>query len=239
MKLKSLLRTFGCVAALSGTAYSAELVANGNFEEGGEIIGGDPFRWNATVAPERTGQIAPPTLQPNLSGFVAYMDVGTQIAQTFSIGLQADTLYNIKFDGYLGAADLVGTDSITAQIGYGIRDQQGESFYAGAIRSSDVQSGSPTFNNQPLDGTAREYTFSFTTPSEINGTPEGSTDGVKQNLLIFIQPALSNVLFAERFYLDNVSVTTTAVPEPSTWALLGLSLGAMLLGSRRMRRKAA
>ena len=222
MKLLSLLTVLGCTAALSFTANAAELVTNGTFSAGAAIFGGSPTDWNSTVGAGGTGQFSPGGLQAPLSGQVAYMNSGTQIFQTFSIGLTANTAYTISFDSYISVSDGIAGDNLSGAVAYGT-GSGGSSAFAGGISLTDVLVGNPNFSGS-LTTTAQSYSFSFTTAPVITGSAN--------NLAIYLNPGFT---VGEQLYLDNVSVTTTAVPEPSTWVFLSAGVCAIVFFFRRRK----
>ncbi len=207
-------------------AQTAELVTNGNFSAGSAAFGSSPTGWNATVGADGVGQFSPGVSAP-LSGQVAYMGAGTQIIQTFSVGLAANTTYTVSFNFVGSVGDFSGTNTFNGFIGYGV-GSGGTSAFGGFIEAGDILSGSNAW--APLIGTSTSsFSVSFTTPGIITGSAN--------NLAIILNPVFDGVTGAQA-YLDNVSVTATVIPEPSSAALL-LGFGALGLSTLRRRRKAA
>ena len=223
MNTKLILSIIGSAAlALAGNASAAQLVTNGDFSAGSAIFGGSPTSWNATVGAAGVGQFSPAVLPP-LSGQVAYMGVGTQIIQTFAVSLAANTQYTISFDFQGSVGDFSsGINTFNGFIGYG-SGSGGTSGFAGFIAGGDLLSGANAWA-PAITTSAQSFSVLFTTP----GTITGSVD----NLAIILNPDLNNVTGAQT-YLDNVSVTTTAVPEPSTWFLMSAGLCTVIFLRRR------
>jgi hypothetical protein len=224
------------IAALAASIFPLQaqnLVTNGDFETGGNILGASPFAWNSTVGPEGTGQFNPVTLDPPspapsapLIGTVAYMNTGTQVFQTFAgVKLQPNSRYLISFDAYftVGFVDETYPNAwFLADVSYGTGSGATSAFGGYIQYVPDIKSGA-TANWVDLRPFAQTFTHSFTT----NSIEEGFV-GSASDIAIYMQPGWGpNVGQA---YIDNVSLT--AIPEPSA-ALLG---GLGLLGLLRRRR---
>jgi hypothetical protein len=62
------------------------------------------------------------------------------------------------------------------------------------------------------------------------------TSAVGQNIVVFLaQNVATGTTFGGKMFYDNVRLTS-AVPEPSTWALLAFSLTTVMVMRRRRRR---
>ena len=223
MNTKSILSIIGSAAlALAGNASAAQLVTNGDFSAGSAIFGGSPTSWNATVGAAGVGQFSPGGVPAPLSGQVAYMGAGTQIIQTFAVSLAANTLYAISFDFVGSVGDFSsGINTFDGFIGYG-SGSGGTSGFAGFLAGGDLLSGANAWA-PAITNSAQSFNVSFTTP----GTITGSID----NLAIILNPVFA--VGSSQAYLDNVSVTTTAVPEPSTWFLMSAGLCVVIFLRRR------
>ncbi len=221
MKTKHILPLLGCITALAFTArsHAASLVTNGGFE-----APVTPFQigfdaWAQTIG-TNSGTFTPGVTPPPLINQVAFMGDSNQILQTFAVSLQANTIYTISFDSMLSVGVSALGDTLSGAISYGTGSGT-SSGYGGDIAGGDIISGTQNFSFN-LTNTAQSYSFTFTTPASIMGSAN--------NLAIYLQTTFTDA--GKQLYLDNVSVLTTAVPEPSTVLLIGAGLGALLLRRR-------
>lgn len=226
MKVSNILPVLGCAALLAfvNTSSAAQLVTNGDFSAGSAIYGGSPTGWNASVDAASIGQFTPGggPYTP-LSGQMAYLGGSPQIIQTFGVSLAANTVYTISFDYRGSVGDFAGTNTFDGFIGYG-SGSGGTSAFTGGIIGGDLLSGQNAWA-PAITTSSQSYSVSFTTP----GTITGSAD----NLAIIMNPVISPAQGGYQVYLDNVSVTTSAVPEPTTLALLAAGLGSVVFLRRR------
>jgi len=235
MRIKSILMSLTAAAALStGAAQAAELIVNGGFEVGtpgqidnvGTVLGwnttGYNFLFNGTGADTAGVEGQYGNLQlwgagngsanglgasPVGGNFVASDGAYMQAPITQTVqGLVAGQKYNLTF--YWAGAQQHGYD--------GVNTEQWEVKLGNEMHATEVK----TNTNHGFTGWQKEtFTFTATGASELLsflavGTPAGV-------------PPFS--------LLDGVSMTA-AVPEPETWAMLGLGLG--LVGFAARRRKA-
>ena len=218
MKLKSLLTVLGCTAALTFAANAQQLVTNGNFNAG---ISG----FAQTVG--SSGAFNPAAFPP-LDSNVIFMNTSSQVIQTFAgVKLQSNFTYTISFDVIGSVGDFSTPNFMNAYVSYGSSSGSSSAF-AGSLEAGNLLSGSNFLSVQVTSttagGTGQSGSVSFTTPNTLAG------DAFTKDLAIVLEPNLNNTT-GFQVYVDNVSVT--AVPEPSTWAMLGAGVCAMVFFRRR------
>jgi hypothetical protein len=235
MHIKSILISLTAAAALSaGAAQAGELIVNGGFEVGtpgqidnvGTVFGwnttGYNFLFNSTGADTNGVQGESGNLQlwgagngsanglgasPVGGNFIAADGAYKEAPITQTVnGLITGQKYNLTF--YWAGAQQRGYD--------GVNTEQWKVTLGGEMHATEVKTNS----NHGFTGWQKE-TFTFT------------ADGASA-LLSFL--AVGTPAGVPPFsLLDGVSMTA-AVPEPQTWAMLGMGMG--LVGFAARRRKA-
>jgi hypothetical protein len=213
MKMKTL---FACAALLAATAASsaasaAPIVTNGSFEETANFVA-DGNNTMSLLA----GSTA-------MAGWTVTNGTLAWIGPTNPFGLTAQSGgYFLDLTGY---HDNVPYGGVSQSIATTIGGQYALSFYLG----SSAQYGVPDSIVATADSTTGTFTSSNPTTNNV----------WQLETLLFIATSTSTVISLvgnsgnQYIGLDNVAVT--AVPEPSTWALM--ILGFMGVGLMAYRRK--
>ncbi|MCV2355242.1 PEP-CTERM sorting domain-containing protein [Paucibacter sp. B2R-40] len=133
--------------------------------------------------------------------------------------------YAVSAPGALYASgEFLGTslpdDALTITFSSGNVTAVGSNFYA--VNLSDA------FQAVSLTVTLSDGTVTSFTPTSVNDSYRGFSSDVAITSLVISGPGTS--LYAS---IDNLTVGVSAVPEPSSWALMGLGLGGLLLARRR------
>lgn len=216
------LRTAFSVILIAATAISshADLVPiiNGDFEspevdpftqgsiEGWTKVSGDANN-RVGIAELSSSSINPPAIDGDQ---VAFLREGPYVmGQTLSITITENTVYTLSI--YVGMRSDINYSGYT----FGL--------YANGVAL--VSEANPTF---PSFGAWMNRTLSYTAmPGDAN---IGQTLEVRFGNTAAESSGVSQTVF------DAISLDASAVPEPSTYAMMGLG-AALLLGIQRLRRK--
>ena len=210
----------GAVAALISISTRADMltVANHSFESpdignGSSTTGSDPTSW------QHTGSDSMGIIDRNSGGYSTAVDPtpdtdGEQLAwsnggdfyQVLAATLAANTMYDVYVD--VGDRTDAGFPGANIRLGYG-------STYGSNLLTADTIV-KPTPTSEWL-----EWHYTFTT----GASPAGEGEALRIELE---NPGGAQALF------DNVRITSTAIPEPNSLAMLALALAAA--GLRRFRK---
>ena len=218
MKLPAILLNIAAVATLlsAGTASAAtELVVNGSFESNSISSSWSAVSsvtgWTSSASGNSAFEIQKGTTQGGVSGFMPTAANGGQYLE-----LNTDRLTSISQTISTSA----GSSYLLSFAYSGRPDTAGN-----ASSLMNVYWGNTLLTASPLVGT--------TTPTWQTFSQTVSALGSSTVLRFESVGPTSAPTYGS--YLDNVSVSVSAVPEPQTWGMMLLGLGLMAFIARRKR----
>lgn len=171
-----------------------------------ENFDGGPGNVNTFVG----GTVLPALLNPGDSYLALSVLTGSPASASFSIGNPIESLsFQFKYVGLFVGSTVDGSFSVTGP--------------SGALTSGNLTNNSVLLNPGPAGATFSSATFSHLAAGIYTFTFARNTASVL------------NALNIDDFQLTVTSEPVQPIPEPSTYALMAVGLGALLLASRRRR----
>ena len=148
---------------------------------------------------------------------------------SFSSGAFSYTVSASGSGGLYGSGDFLGTslpnESVTFNFTSGNVKAVGGNFFISNL--SDV------FQAFAVSLTLSDGTVVAFTPATFGASFRGFVSDTVITSLVFAAPGISRYASIDNLTVGTTAVTVPAIPEPTTWALMGLGLAGVAVAARR------